>query len=505
MMGHRQVEQAALFYEFSLLEGYIPADHLLRSIDRFVDLGELRRELSSFYSTMGRPSVDPELMIRMLIVGYCFGIRSERRLCEECPPQPARSRWLLPAWARWQSVPDHSTFSKNRHGRFRQSDLLRRLFETVLRRCIKEGLVGGEGFAVDASLIKAEANRQKGIEGEKGLPPEATGRAVEEYMAVLDDAAFGAATEVTPKFISPADPAARWTGAHGGQAFFAYSTNYLIDVENAIIVDVEATTAIRQAEVLAAKRMIERSMERFGLYPARLMGDSAYGSADMLGWLVHEHGIEPHVTVFDKSARNDDTFSRDDFTYEHERDIYLCPGGRVAGRRRERSVNDGTTVLYRASRRDCGSLPVKAFAAVQRSRPGRYLSLRLRGRSRHGPRDRKILARANVAAIAQKDRDAVRASQTHPQAGSASTTEDRTALVMSSSFAATAQNLRKTGQVDTDTEPEAGLRQDQTGNLSQRHHVTAAFGPISSQTSSTESAISGHCAPLSCTPANDVI
>ena len=200
MMGHRQVEQAALFYEFSL-EGYIPADHLLRSIDRFVDLGELRRELSSFYSTMGRPSVDPELMIRMLIVGYCFGIRSERRLCEEVHLNLAY-RWFCRLGLDG-SVPDHSTFSKNRHGRFRQSDLLRRLFETVLRRCIKEGLVGGEGFAVDASLIKAEANRQKGIEGEKGLPPEATGRAVEEYLAVLDDAAFGAATEVTPKFISP--------------------------------------------------------------------------------------------------------------------------------------------------------------------------------------------------------------------------------------------------------------------------------------------------------------
>lgn len=174
-------------------------------------------------------------------------------------------------------VPDHSTFFKNRG------------------RCINEGLVGGEGFAVDASLIKAEANRQKGVEGDKGLPPEAAGRAVKEYLAVLDDAAFGAATEVTPKFISPADPAARWTGAHGGQAFFAYSTNYLIDVENAIIVDVEATTAIRQAEVLAAKRMIERSMERFDLSPAKLMGDSAYGSADMLGWLVEERGIQPHV------------------------------------------------------------------------------------------------------------------------------------------------------------------------------------------------------------------
>ena len=131
----------------------------------------------------------------------------------------------------------------------------------VLQRCIREGLVGGEAFAVDASLIKADANRQNGIEGEKGLSPEATGRAVEEYLAVLDDAAFGAATDVVPKFISPADPAARWTGAHGGQAFFAYSTNYLIDVDYGIIIDVEATTAIRQAEVLAAKRMIDARQE----------------------------------------------------------------------------------------------------------------------------------------------------------------------------------------------------------------------------------------------------
>jgi transposase len=355
MMGHRQVDQAALFYEFSL-ETHVPGDHLLRSIDRFVELGELRRELAGFYSTMGRPSVDPELMLRMLIVGYCFGIRSERRLCEEVHLNLAY-RWFCRLGLDG-GVPNHSTFSKNRHGRFRQSELFRRLFETVLRRCISEGLVGGEGFAVDASLIKADANRQKGIEGEKGLAPEATGRAAKEYLAVLDDAAFGAASEVKPKFISPADPAARWTGAHGGPAFFAYSTNYLIDVENAVIVDVEATTAIRQAEVLAARRMIERSMERFGLYPAKLMGDSAYGSAEMLGWLVHKHGIEPHVTVFDKSARKDGTFSRDDFTYDHERDIYLCPGGKTLTTTGT-LVNDDATMLYRASKHDCAGCALR--------------------------------------------------------------------------------------------------------------------------------------------------
>src|ERR1700723_3592506 len=234
-------------------------------------------------------------MIRMLLVGYCFGIRSERRLCEEVHLNLAY-RWFCRLGLDGD-VPDHSTFSKNRHGRFRESDLLRRLFEMILRRCLDEGLVGGESFAVDASLIEADANRQKGIEGEKGLPPEATGRAVDEYLAVLDDAAFGAATDIVPKFISRADPAARWIGAHGGQAFFAYSTNYLIDVGNAIIVDAEATTGPRQAEVLATKRMTERGLARFDLDPARLFVDSAYASAEMLGWRSYEHGVRPHVTV----------------------------------------------------------------------------------------------------------------------------------------------------------------------------------------------------------------
>jgi transposase len=329
---------------------------LLRSIDRFVDLSDVRRDLAPFYSATGRPSVDPELMMRILIIGYCFGIRSERRLCEEVHLNLAY-RWFCRLGLDGP-VPDHSTFSKNRHGRFRESDLLRRVFETVVRRCMEEGLVGGEGFAVDGSLIKADANRQRGTEGDQWIPPEKTSRAVEEYLAVLDDAAFGAATPVTPKFISPADPAARWTGANGGLAFFAYSANYLVDLDNAIVVDVEATTAIRQAEVTAAKRMIDRTMDRFDLYPARLAGDSGYGSAEMLGWLVYEKGIEPHVTVFDKSARKDGTLAREDFTYDHEGDVYFCPAGKMLTCKGT-LVNDGATLLYRASKYDCDACALK--------------------------------------------------------------------------------------------------------------------------------------------------
>jgi hypothetical protein len=197
------------------------------------------------------------------------------------------------------------------------------------------------------------------------VPPTAAGRAVEEYLATLDDAAFGAASEVTPKFIAPADPATRWTAAHRGPAFFAYSSNYLIDVDNAIIVDVEATTAIRQAEILAAKRMIERSMECFDLYPARLIGDSAYGSAEMLNWLVHDRGIEPHVPVFDKSKRTDGTFSREDFTYDHASDTYRCPAGKALQHYRRRfttprtGVPNDNLIRYRASTHDCGPCPLK--------------------------------------------------------------------------------------------------------------------------------------------------
>jgi transposase len=296
MMGERRVGQDALFYEFSL-ERHVPSEHLVRSLDRFVDLAGVRCELAPFYSEMGRPSIDPELMIRMLIVGYCFGIRSERRLCEEVHLNLAY-RWFCRLGLDG-AVPDHSTFSKNRHGRFRDSDLLRKVFETTVQRCIAEGLVGGEGFAVDASLIRADVSERTRVYGAAGLPPDAVSRAVEEYLAVLDDAAFGAATELTPKFIAPADPAARWIAPHGGPAFFAYSANYLIDVDNAIIVDVEATTAIRQAEVLAAKRMVERALDGCDLYPEKLIGDTGYGAAEMLNWLVEERGIEPHIPRYE--------------------------------------------------------------------------------------------------------------------------------------------------------------------------------------------------------------
>jgi len=365
MMGERTVMQEALFYEFSL-ERHMPSSHLLRSIDRFVDLSEIRSHLRPYYSEMGRPSIDPELMIRMLIIGYCFGIRSERCLCEEVHLNLAY-RWFCRLGLEGD-VPDHSTFSNNRHGRFRDSDLFRELFEATVRRCIEEGLVGGEGFATDASLIKADANKQRSAEQSEIVDWGAmatTRRSVREYLDTLDDAAWGAASEVKPKFISRSDPAAQWTGALKGHAFFAYATNYLIDLDHAVIVDVEASRAIRQAEVGAARTMIERTRDRFGLYPARLAADSAYGSAEMLGWLVYEQGIEPHIPVFDKSGRDDGTFERAAFTYDHQADVYLCPAGKQLRLRQKvyrtspSLVDEDGMMRYRASKFDCDACSLK--------------------------------------------------------------------------------------------------------------------------------------------------
>src|SRR5205085_6438902 len=285
MMGRLIHDQEQFFYSFRLDEA-VPDDHPVREIAAVLDLSWVHSELAPYYPQLGRPSIDPVLMIRMLIVGY----------------------------------------------------------------------------AVDASLIVADANKQRSIPGprwNKKLDAEAVSRATKEYLATLDDAAFGAASDVAPKFVSPSDPAAQWTGAQRGPAFFAYSDNYLIDVKFGIIMDVEASRAIRQAEVGAAKTMIERTEQRFAIKPERLAGDTAYGSGANLDWLVNEAKIAPHIPVIDKSKREDGTFSREDFTFDKERNIDTCPAGKVLTTT-GKVATDGETLYYRARTRDCRSCLLKA-------------------------------------------------------------------------------------------------------------------------------------------------
>lgn len=371
-MGQQTGLQDRLFYSFNL-DDHIPQTHLLRGIDHFFDLGDLRKHLAPFYSHTGRPSIDPELMVRMLIVGYCFGIRSERRLCEEVHLNLAY-RWFCRLGLE-DAVPDHSTFSKNRHGRFRDSEALRHVFESVLRRCMTEGLVAGEGFAIDASVIKADANRARSIPGTDAVDwrqREQQSRAVREYLEALEgsnptDADILASTDPTTpaKNISLTDPAARWTAAPGGPAFYAYSTNYLIDLQAGIIVDVEATPAYRTQEVQSTKVMVDRVAQRFELKPRRLVGDTAYGTGSMLGWMVQEKGIEPHVPVWDKTERKDGTFSSSDFTWDEQENEYRCPEGHALRSDRRAFKNPRTritkadTIIYRSGQSDCTACPRK--------------------------------------------------------------------------------------------------------------------------------------------------
>jgi len=363
MMGQLAGDQDKFFYDFRL-DDHVPSDHLLRRIDAVLDLGWLRAKLSPFYSPMGRPSVDPELMIRMLLVGYCFGIRSERRLCDEVHLNLAY-RWFCRLGLE-DRVPDHSTFSLNRHGRFREARVLRSVFEDVVRRCMAHGLVGGEGFAIDASVMEADASRYRGVPGTDEIDwtdPRLDTRAAREYVAALiperglergPEPGIG---RKSPKVISLSDPCSAWTAKANKRVQFGYGLNYLIDNENAVIVDVEATPARTYDEVAATRTMIERTEAHFGLKPRRLAADTAYGTGGMLGWL-RDHDIEPHIPVWDRSTRKDGTFSRADFSYDTAHDVYICPNGKTL--KTTGKVLSDNTLRYLASTYDCGVCPMKA-------------------------------------------------------------------------------------------------------------------------------------------------
>src|SRR5437762_4545378 len=403
MMGESRVGQEALFYEFSL-ERHVPADHMLRAIDRFVDLEGVRSHVAPFYSPTGRPSVDPELLIRMLIVGYCVGIRSERRLREEVHLNLAY-RWFCRLGLEDQ-VPDHSTFSKNRHGRFRDSDTLRFVFEQVLERCVREGLVGGEGFAIDASLVKADANRQRGVPGTEAdwSGGQSISRPVREYLVALDQSEL---EKNIPKNISLTDPAAQWSAA-GGPAFYAYSANYLIDIAAGIVVDVEATPAHKIDEINATKTMIERVEDRFDLKPDRLIGDTTYGTAEILGWTVDEKQIEPHVSVCDKTQRNDETLSSSDFQWDEQADEYHCPQGHPLRRQwrpfknLRTHITKADTIIYRSSQADCANCPMKARCCP--NTPTRKIARSVHEAARDVARD---IAKTDAYKQSRKDRKKV--------------------------------------------------------------------------------------------------
>ena len=258
-------------------------------------------------------------------------------------------------------------FCRARHERFRESDALRRVFEGVVAKCIAAGLVGGEGFSIDASLIKADVDKKKRMPGDQPIAwpkAEEASRAVREYLQTLDaarseeesgrsddDRSIGGGRRKPPKEISLTDPQAAWVARKNTDPFFAYDANYLIDNKAGIIVDAEGTRANRIAEIAITETMIERVKSRFDLRPRRLAGDTVYGAVRLLKWLV-DRGITPHIPVWDKSARSDGTFSRSDFVFHPER-----PGG--AKLTSTGNIDQGHIVYYRASKNDCSTRSLK--------------------------------------------------------------------------------------------------------------------------------------------------
>jgi transposase len=302
------------------LEAAVPPDHLLRRLDRLLDLGELRRALTPHYGSRGRPSIPPKLLIRMALLGRLYGIGSERRLCEEVRYNLAY-RWFcrLPLDAR---VPHHSTFSKNRHGRFRDAGVFRLLFEQTVRLCMAAGLVGSKDAAIDASFVAADASWQRKMRDDD-LDAPRLARPVREWLA--DQAVSAAALE--PAALSRTDPASAWAKrpSHGR---FGYAFNILVDMPSGVTLDVEASPARFAAEVDAGRVMLERAVERFGYRPKRVLADTAYGSAAFLAF-VHERGTMPHIPVLERSGQTRGKFTRAAFRYEAEQDRYICPTGKA--------------------------------------------------------------------------------------------------------------------------------------------------------------------------------
>ena len=357
-MGRRRGDQASLFYEFRL-DDRVPKDHLLRRIDVFVTaaLADIHEQLEPYYSEIGRPSVDPELMIRMLIIGYCYGLRSERKLTQEVELHLAY-RWFCRLELDGK-VPHHSTFSENRLHRFRESDVFRYIFERVVATCMGSGLIKGEGFAVDASVVEANASRYHGKAPDEIVwaQPERQTRAVREYLAALEaEPEPNNPDRKSPKVVSPSDPCSAWTAKANKRVQFGYGLNYLIDIENAVIVDVEPTPARTYDEVEATKTMLDRTERRLRLKPKWLAADTAYGTGRFLGWLVNRK-IAPHIPVREAAERDDGIFSRSDFRWDRRQGVYVCPNNKVL--HTTGTVYDGTLLRYRASKFDCDACPLK--------------------------------------------------------------------------------------------------------------------------------------------------
>jgi len=353
MMGHH-ARSEALFYYFRL-EDQVPENHLLRLIDKHISFEFVREQLRDRYSEAGRPSIDPELLLRMLLIGYLYGITSERKLVEEL-------RMHL-AW-RWftglgfdQEIPHHSTFSKNRHGRFQESKLFEQLFERIVKQCVEVGLVRGKELSVDGSFVEANAAQQSRIPREQLAEAAEVHYAVGQYLQELEQQNPVEEPVHEQDQVSTTDPDSTYATKGGTPARLGYYDNYLVDNPSCVIVGVQATAARMSQETVAAQDMITGFAAWQGRAPESVAADTTYGNGEFLQWLA-DRSITPYMRTRDSIHRKNSPFyGPERFTYEAENNRYICPAGQPLNYGGRSHRNRAWT--YIGTRKRCGACSLR--------------------------------------------------------------------------------------------------------------------------------------------------
>jgi transposase len=434
MMGHH-ARSEALFYYFRL-EDQIPENHLLRLIDKHVSFAFVRERLQDNYSDTGRPSIDPELLLRILLIGYLYGVTSERKLVDEL-------RMHL-AW-RWftglgfdQEIPHHSTFSKNRHGRFQESKLFEQLFEQIVKQCMDVGLVRGDNLSVDGSFVEANAAKESRIPREQLAEAAQVNHTLRQYLSELEEQNPVEEPVHQQEKVSTTDPDSTYATKGGTPARLGYYDNYLVDNASCVIVGVQGTAARMSQETVAAQAMITRFAQWQGREPTSVVADATYGNGEFLQWLC-DRGITPWMRTRDSALRKKSPFyGPERFTYLPASNSYLCPAG-------EQLSYVGLNVRNRAhayigSSKRCGACLQKAQCTSGRYK---YLAIHMHEPARQRARE---LAATPAFAQAQRQRKKVEAlfSELKNQIGLRRLRLRRLKFVREQFFlAAAAQNMKR--------------------------------------------------------------
>ena len=397
MMGNHSRSES-LFYYFRL-EDHVPENHLVRLIDKHISFEFVRERLKESYSDMGRPSIDPELLLRILLIGYLYGITSERKLVEELRMHLAW-RWFT-GLSFDQEIPHHSTFSKNRHGRFQESKLFEQLFEEIVARCLQAGLVRGDELSVDGSFVEANAAKESRVPREQLAEAAQVHRTVRQYLKEVEEQNPVEEPVHQQEQVSTTDPDSTYATKGGTPARLGYYDNYLVDNHSCIIVGVQATAARLSQETVAAQDMIDRFARWQGREPVSVAADATYGNGEFVQWLT-ERDITPYMRTRDSIHRKNSPFyGPERFTYQPESNSYRCPAGQQLN---YVGVNiRNRTHVYIAKPKWCGACPLKTQCT---SGKYKYLAIHIHERARQHVR---ALAATPAFAYAQRQRKKVEA------------------------------------------------------------------------------------------------